>query len=143
MRFTKSNLQDGDRCTLRNGDIAINRKWYANEDYNEDLTNKNNREKDVVKVERATKYTTVFERKKEILDNKERKWIRHFTQSTNIKIKTIRKMLGASCVNEYLVIDYSNYYTDQDRLFLPIFKKGTMYTGMEKNKDYTPEELGI
>lgn len=29
------------------------------------------------------------------------------------------------------------------RLMLPTFKAGTMYTGMELNKEYTLEELGL
>ena len=32
---------------------------------------------------------------------------------------------------------------DNDGIFLPSFKKGKMYKGMELNKEYTLEELGL
>lgn len=32
---------------------------------------------------------------------------------------------------------------DHERICLPFFEKGTIYKGMEENRRYTPEELGL
>lgn len=91
-KFTKSDLQNGDIVTLRNGfkyrkyggrirtrDVSISLDYFTeNLKYCE--PNKENR--DVIKVERPTRYETVYERveeeKKEILDK-----VRCFQQKKN------------------------------------------------------------
>ncbi len=65
--FTKSDLKDGDICTLRNGDkdkyLDENFLNYDIDNYNEDLTDVDSeKEYDIVKVERPLKIETVFER---------------------------------------------------------------------------------
>ena len=47
--------------------------------------------------------------------------------------------------DEYIGI-YVKYYAETDEnemITLPVFKEGTIYKGMELNKDYTLEELGL
>lgn len=45
---------------------------------------------------------------------------------------------------DYISISYLDIEDScQFRLELPIFKKGTMYKGMELNKEYTLEDLGL
>ena len=72
IKFTKSDLKDGDKITLRNGEVGI---YTGDETYidglcnchiNNDLTNNGSRgsELDIVKVERPRKYKTVYEREK-------------------------------------------------------------------------------
>lgn len=100
------------------------------------------------KKEHLYELQTIYERKEEILDEKEKEWLRYFIKSTKIKNCIIRKWLGASGKNEYLEINYDvfNYeYNDlrHSCMFLPIFEKGTMYKGMELNKKYILEELGL
>lgn len=154
-QFAKSDLQDGDIVTYRNGDRRVVTKKetslrgikdYMHVElsvYKEDLRRiGSDTDKDITKVERPIKYETVFERE-EILDEVEKKWLKHFIDSTGIKVKFIEKWLGASCENEYLEIEYSDYYTSSERIFLPTFKKGTKYKNMKKNKQYTLEELGL
>ncbi len=68
--FTKSDLQEGDICTLRNGDkdkyLDENFQNYDIDNYNEDLTDVDSeKEYDIVKVERPLKIETVFEREEE------------------------------------------------------------------------------
>lgn len=78
--FIKKDLQDGDIITLRNGDRLI----FTNNDFldmsdkhdnylsdiydlNDDLTyNDDDKDSDIVKVERPTGYSTVFERVEEV-----------------------------------------------------------------------------
>ncbi len=68
--FTKSDLKEGDICTLRNGDKEAFMEGdfcgYDLDGYEEDLTSKDgDKNCDIVKVERPTKLETVFERKEE------------------------------------------------------------------------------
>lgn len=100
----------------------------------------------VMKVERTT--TDVVYEIKEILDEKEKEWLGNFIKSTKIKNCKIKKWLGCSGKNEYLQIKYDVFNYDSKRfekssLFLPIFKKGTMYKGTKIDKEYTLEELGL
>ena len=39
--------------------------------------------------------------------------------------------------------EWLNFVSEKDSFFLPNFEKGTMYKGMEPEKHYTPEELGL
>ncbi len=154
-QFTKSDLKDGDIVTYRYGDrrTLIKETFECNdfgkstsvlEHYNEDLTMKNgNKKMDIIKVERPVQYETVFERKEEILDKAEKRWLSNFIKSTEIEVKYIKKWVGASGENEYLEISYMNYYDKNNILFLPIFKRNTKYKGMAKGKEYTLEELRI
>lgn len=72
IKFTKSDLKDGDKITFRNGEVGI---YTGDETYidglcnchiNNDLTNNGSRgsELDIVKVERPKKYKTIYEREK-------------------------------------------------------------------------------
>ena len=75
--FTKSDLKDGDKCTLKNGEVVFyggSSKYgstYCFENLTDDFKFEPNDEVNIVKVERP-KYETVFERKEEILDNTEK-----------------------------------------------------------------------
>lgn len=74
----------------------------------------------------------------QILDDVERKYLSAVIKPFRNKVKSISK--GASEVNqEFIVIDCKN----GDKTFLPWFKAGTMYKGMERYKRYTLEELGL
>lgn len=81
MEFTKSDLKDGDVVTLRNGDRLIHNNGNFTDlneehdnylayidDLNDDLTCEDSDEKDsdIVKVERVKEYTTVYERNEEV-----------------------------------------------------------------------------
>ncbi len=89
----------------------------------------------------------IYERK-EILDKKEKEWLGNFIKSTKMKNVKIKKWLGASGKNEYLQILYEIFNWEyktlrSDSLYLPIFKKNTMYKSMELNREYSLEELGL
>ena len=74
----------------------------------------------------------------QILDDVERKYLSAVIKPFRNKVKSISK--GASEANqEFIVIDCKN----GDETFLPWFKAGTMYKGMERYKKYTLEELGL
>ena len=141
--FTKSDLKDGDKCTLKNGEVVFyggSSKYgstYCFENLTDDFKFEPNNEVSIVKVERP-KYETVFERKEEILDNTEKNYLRSVIRPFRDKVKTIEKDIMND--KEYICINLKNWL---DTFTLPRFKKGAMYKGMKKDKKYTLEELGL
>ena len=152
--FTKVDLKDGDIVTYRNGIKrlvnATNKKivFIQNPnilsfdfyDFRDDLTNKDKDGKayDIVKVERAAKYETVFERKEEILDESEKNYLVEVIRPFRKHIMFISK-IGFDG-EEFLKIDFKR---PVNSFSLPFFEKNSMYKGMKVDQKYTLEELGI
>lgn len=150
VQFTKSDLKDGDIVTYRNGEkrTKIGNKlvnengtatiWLTS--YNEDLTReyKERTETDIIKVERPVKYETVFERKEEILDEAEKRYLRNVIKPFRDKVQIITKEV----YNSYHKIFNIVIITSANRIeFPPIKEEKKMYEGMKLNKKYTLEEL--
>lgn len=77
------------------------------------------------------------EYKPEILTDKEKAYLSAVIKQFRGKVKTIEK---ASFGGEE---EYLKILLEMDLVSLPFFAKGTMYKGMEANKRYTLEELGL
>lgn len=92
----------------------------------------------VLKVERPVKYETIYE-VKEVLDEIEKKWLGNFVRPFRSKIYDIVKYRFHDNSGEWLQIRMK----DSPDIDLPYFKLNKMYKGMEINKDYTLEELGL
>jgi len=149
-KFTKSDLKDGDIVTYRNGlkKIVSGDKLWENDDlftplryYTEDLKDVDGEEEyDIVKVERPVQHETVFERKEEILNETEKRYLASVIKPFKNKIETIEKTIksGDSSLC-YLIMLLKN----DDMANLPNFKKNSMYKGMEVNKKYSLKELGL
>lgn len=151
MGFTKKDLKNGDIVTYRDGKkrIVINNELYESiedictnlcsnvlDNYTKKLLDKDNfRNVDIVKVERVGSYTTVFERK-DILDEKEKEYLRTVIRPFRKSVTAIVKIPCGS--KEYIKI-----FLGYDKACLPDFKKETMYKGMQTNKEYTLEELEL
>ena len=146
---SKSDLQNGDIVTYRDGrkKIVFEDKFYGSNHfvllkyYTEDLKDIDGEEEnDIIKVERPVKYETVFERKEEILDETEKRYLASVIKPFKNKIETIEKTIkiGDSSLC-YLIMLLKN----NDMANLPNFKKNSMYKGMETNKKYTLKELGL
>lgn len=73
---------------------------------------------------------------KEILDEEEKEYLSAVIKPFRDKIECIAKH-GVN--KEYIDICIRNDY----KIIFPYFKSGTMYKGMELNKKYTLEELGL
>ena len=152
MDFTKADLKDGDIVTYRNGFRrlvnATNAKivYIYNSnilsfnfcDFRGNLTNRKGKEYDIVKVERATKYEMVFERKEEILDEVEKKYLADVIRPFRQHIMFISKTGFDG--EEFLKIDFKR---PVNSFSLPFFKKNSMYKGMKVDQKYTLEELEI
>ena len=79
---------------------------------------------------------------KPILDNVEKNYLSKVIKPFRDRVLCIRKYEYHQ--DEYIGI-YLEYYNgaSADIFSLPEFEKGTMYKGMEAEKDYTLEELGL
>lgn len=148
VQFTKSDLKDGDIVTYRNGlkKIVSGDKLYGNDlftslrYYPEDLKDVDGEEKnDIVKVERPVKYETVFERKEEILDEVEKRYLTEVIRPFRKRIQFIQKKKEITEINPYIRI----VCEDNDKLVFPYITDNSMYKGMEVNKKYTLKELGL
>ena len=92
----------------------------------------------VLKVERPVKYKTIYE-VKEILDEVEKKWLGNFVKPFRSKIYDIVKYRLYDNSGEWLQIRMK----DSPDIDLPDFELNKMYKGMELNRGYTLEELGL
>ena len=81
--------------------------------------------------------------KKPILDEAEKEYLRNIIKPFGDRVRLICKSRFSSREHIVIILDDS---VDKDLvgyLALPTFKEGTMYKGMELNKRYTLEELGL
>lgn len=144
-QFTKSNLQNGDIVTYRDGQkrtVMCNK--LINEDgtatnyltiYKDDLTYKNS-QRDIVKVERSIGYETIFERKEEILDEVEKRYLASVIRPFRDEVEYIVK-------NQNIDGEFIHIELDGDSLNFPYLRDETMYKRMKPDKRYTLEELGL
>lgn len=142
VKFTKADLKDGDKCTLRNGQVVFVDKTsnYSFERIDEQLSYFND-DVSIVKVERPVKYETVFERKEEILDEVEKRYLASVIKPWRDIVDYIVKLRSVEQneIKEYIVI----FTVENDKIVFPEFKADTMYKEMEVNKKYSLEELGL
>lgn len=139
-QFTKTDLKKGDKCTLKNGDVVFfgYECNYRFNNLDEQLRHVCNDNASIVKVERPVKYEVVFERKEEVLDAAEKKYLAGVIRPFRDKVKYIYK--GQVWRNNR---EFINIILKEDTLDLPCFTAGTMYKGMETGRHYTLEELGL
>ncbi len=90
-------------------------------------------------VDNVFRLETIYERK-EILDDKEKEWLGNFIRSTKMKVLSVYK-INVGGEEERICINYRNGASRCH--LLPPFEKGIMYKGMELNKEYSLEELGL
>lgn len=142
VKFTKADLKDGDKCTLRNGQVVFVDKTsnYSFERIDEQLSYFND-DVSIVKVERPVKYETMFERKEEILDETEKRYLANVIRPWRDIVDYIVKLRSVEQneIKEYIVI----FTVENDKIVFPEFKADTMYKEMEVNKKYSLKELGL
>ena len=144
-KFTKSDLKDGDKCTLKNGQVVfVDKTSNHRSDYNFESIDKQlryfNDDVSIVKVERPVKYETMFERKKEILDETEKRYLSNIIRPFKNQVQYIVKYDNPlRTEKEHLRIKLIN---DEEMNF-PDFKKDSMYKGMKEDKEYTLKELEL
>lgn len=80
------------------------------------------------------------EYKEPVLDSTERKYLSAVIKPFRKDVKYIRK--NGSCFLSEMEVIVAILKNDDSMIF-PYFKKGMMYKGMQINKKYTLEELGL
>ena len=95
-------------------------------------------EKDFIIKNESKVFKLTLEVEEPILDEKERKYLSGVIRPFRDRIKFIKKLNEHYIGDEYILIK-----TDSNSTPLPYFKKDTTYKGMELNKEYTLEELGL
>ena len=95
----------------------------------------------IIKIEEPT-YTTVFEAKKEILDEAEKRYLKQVIRPYK-KVISIEKYAPSSVKLAKIKITVSKIGGGIWDIDLPPFEKNKMYKNMEDNKNYTLEELGL
>lgn len=137
VKFTKADLKDGDKCTLRNGQVVFVDKTsnYSFERIDEQLSYFND-DVSIVKVERPVKYETVFERKEEILDEVEKRYLASVIKPFKHNVEYIKKFVYSSGIKQIKI------NVEGTIVNLPEFKND-MYKGMTPDRKYSLKELGL
>lgn len=81
--------------------------------------------------------------KEPVLDDVERKYLYEVIRPFRKKITYISKVIHYGVDRQYISITIKDKDGFRDSLNLPDFENDTMYKGMEINKAYTLEELGL
>lgn len=96
---------------------------------------------EIIKIEEPVEYKTVYEQKQEILDKVEKEYLSAVIKPFRNRIKSIYKTTICLEDKEYITIMLND--EDEEFIDFPYFEKDTMYKGMQKDKKYTLEELGV
>lgn len=91
----------------------------------------------ITKIERP-KYETIYE-VKEILAEKEKEYLSNVIRPFRDRVEYIVKCEYFDVKRNWININL----TKNEDISLPFFYKNTMYKGMEIDKEYTLEELGL
>lgn len=78
-----------------------------------------------------------------ILTDEEREYLKAVIKPFRSRVESITKYghIGGEYIE--IELDYNRLVFEQEAIWLPIFKKDTMYKDMELKKKYTLEELGL
>lgn len=89
-----------------------------------------------------------YEIEQPILDNVEKRYLEGMLRPFKDRVEFIEKCeqhMSGKGYKEYIIIAISSNirYSNHEYVIMPFFDKGTMYKGMESEKKYTLEELGL
>ena len=79
------------------------------------------------------------EYKEQVLDDVEKEYLSAVIKPFRSRVKYIAKIISYDEFEQRIKIAFYNGYC----IYLPYFKANTLYKGMELDKNYTPEELGL
>lgn len=80
--------------------------------------------------------SVIFEKVEEILDDKEKEYLRGV-------IKPFRNEIISIVKKNAMDKEYIKILIEYDDMIFPLFEKGTMYEGMKVDKEYSLRELGL
>lgn len=131
----------GTKVTFENGEVLVKdeENYFENVHKCREIANLYNLKDNysdlgkIIKIEEP-EYKTVYEAKLEILDEVEKRYLRGVIRP--FEVRFIKKVDLTNA--EYIYIELKS-----DHISLPNFSSNTMYKGMEIDKKYTLEELGL
>ncbi len=135
-QFTKSDLKDNHIVVNKKG----NKQVWGNKDkdlFNDCLTSKTNDKKTIVEVYEFDKL--IWKREEQILDEVEKKYLSDLIRPFRDKVRYIRLINYVNTIKQFISIEIKG----DSSIYFPLFKKGTMYKGMEVDKNYSLEDLGL
>ena len=135
----------GTKVTIKGGEtfIKIATDFYSRKVtscFSEVITDDDIKQKKIIKIEEP-EYQTVYESKPEILDEVEKRYLRGVIRPFKENVRFITKRRYWIDSTEYN--DISICIRNNSNIILPKFKANKMYKGMEMEKTYTLEELGL
>ena len=116
--------------------ISDKNEWF----YLIDRYSKKSFSENINKIE-VPEYKTYYDQKKEILDEVEKRYLRGVIRPFKENVRFITKRRYWIDSTEYN--DISICIRNNSNIILPKFKANKMYKGMEMEKTYTLEELGL
>lgn len=123
------------------------KKWYWTDRMFEPFTKEDVKKHFEEYVKGFKDYDIKFEVKKKepILDEKEKKYLSNFIRPFRDRVKYIEKIdCSTDKYTSFINICMLHINKQENEIiYLPFFRTNTMYKGMEKDKEYTLEELGI
>ena len=135
-QFTNSDLKDNHIVVDKKG----NKQVWGNKDkdlFHKDLTSKTNDKKTINEVWEFDKL--VWKREEPILDEVEKKYLSDLIRPFRDKVRYIRLINYVNTIKQFISIEIKG----DSSIYFPLFKKGTMYKGMEVDKNYSLEDLGL
>ena len=131
----------GTKVTFENGEVLVKdeENYFENVHKCREIANLYNLKDNysdlgkIIKIEEP-EYKTVYEAKLEILDEVEKRYLRGVIRP--FEVRFIKKVGLTNA--EYIYIELKSSH-----ISLPNFSSNTMYKGMEIDKKYTLEELGL
>lgn len=145
MELKKQELKDNDIVELRNGEIRrieLNKdntfsvvgleNYCSLNDYNDNLKNMKTKYYDIVRIYKCYK-------RLEILSDEEKSYLKNFIKPFKNRIEYICKLRYDSIDKEFLLIAIK----DDTSVTMPDFNINEYYVGMENDKTYSLEELGL
>ncbi len=92
----------------------------------------------ITKIQRPRELEIIYAVPKPILNKKEKRYLENVLTPFRNEVQAVSKHSFGYNYDEYISIGLIN-----DVIALPIFKKNTMYRGMELDKKYSVKELGL
>ena len=77
------------------------------------------------------------------LDEKEKEYLSAVIKPWRKSVKFVMKKRSCDREYQFIYIAYKDADGNYDELVFPLFKPNTMYKGMELDKEYSLEELGL
>lgn len=136
----------GTKLTFEDGEVLVkdDKDIFENSGYVRNILELNNFKSrilgKIIKIEEPT-YETVYEYKPEILDEVEKKYLSNVIRPFRENVRFITKRRYWIDSTEYN--DISICIINNSNIVLPKFIANKMYKGMEIEKTYTLEELGL